>query len=239
MNDFIPESLRDTIIVFVRDTVSQSDMIEAYKELIASQQQNYNFLIIAVISIFTVIIGGTIWWNYKASKEQLISKIRKVFDYEKESMIDEVGKSIERRILISESEIIRLFVLGSLDVDNGATISNYINHALLLIIKSVQIEDFEEVRWKVDGIIERINILKTVKKLKYEFIAYNKDRIKAGNYNYTYKALSERINLIPDILKKEKQDILVFFNEIKDQITPEEENEEEKKSQEPENDKEE
>ncbi len=40
-----PTTLTDTIIVFVRDSVSQAELIGAYQELVESQSSTYQLLV--------------------------------------------------------------------------------------------------------------------------------------------------------------------------------------------------
>ena len=57
--------LSDTIIIFVRDSIAQSDITDVYKKIIETQSADYLFLVYIFLGILGIFAFGTWFYNIK------------------------------------------------------------------------------------------------------------------------------------------------------------------------------
>ena len=102
--------IRDTIVKVIEKTLQPtSDNSEIYKEIINSQSQTYNTLIVVFLGIIALFAGATWLYNKKIVKSEIIKETDKIFQKEKEKLIKQFKKEFESELNFVKGENARLF----------------------------------------------------------------------------------------------------------------------------------
>ncbi len=215
-------ALKDTIIVFVRDTIPQSDMIEAYQELIQAQQSTYSFLLYAFLGIVTIFTGSIVYFNIVRIKNQIRELTQEIFTEEKKDLISKISeyseiryKKIEKnyrnKFLEIEAESARLFGLTASDKEGISWAAITISWLLGAISKYAELDSYDLIRKLLNIIV-----------LKIEWVKLEKDGVRkfAKCYDQNIKLSDDfkKIKSIPDYYSAERNQILEFFNTLKAEI---------------------
>jgi len=132
--------MTDTIYVAVKNTIfSQQQIIDAYRDLVQSQQGTYNTFIILIIAL----VGVNIVINYFFSKRRLRTEVEEVFSEEEnkfrknfnsyiDKSIKEYTEKADSKFRLLEAETLRLFASTGLQSKNYHHTFDYLLRAVSL-----------------------------------------------------------------------------------------------------------
>lgn len=113
--------MTDTIYIAIKDTIfSQQQIIDAYRDLIQSQQSTYIILIVILLAL----LGANIFANYFFSKRRLKTEVEDVFREEEKNIhkdlksyidgsIKEHIEETEMQLKYMQAETYRLFAISA------------------------------------------------------------------------------------------------------------------------------
>ena len=98
------EVIRDTIVKIIEKTTLQpiSDNSEIYKEIINSQNQTYNLIIVVFLGIIAL-------YNRKIVRAEIIKETDKIFNEEKDKLTKQIKAEFEGELNFLKGESARLF----------------------------------------------------------------------------------------------------------------------------------
>ena len=221
-------ALTDTITVFLRDTLTQSNLIEPYRELIESQRATYNFILIAFLGILGLFTAITWIYYFKISRRQIRKNAQKIFDEERSNIISSIKEeydkkftkledSLNKRFLVIEATSSRLFAIALPDKDSE-DIANKVAWWMRALEEYIELNEGYFTNVSIEAIIELLERLNSDEILKQGYIVNNKDFIKQG-FNYSYEYFIKIVNKIPDTLTDKRIKIKDFFDSIKGEIS--------------------
>lgn len=204
----------------ITDTISVIDtnkVVDFYSDLLEKQSTQFGLLLTAIISIFTILIGVSWWWNISGMKNQLKNEVDAAKNSMKEDLdewknksktefnklINEKGKEIDgelqKQLKHHEAELDRLY--GSACVDN----KGYISGAEWLFSAFELYKDMDEgiaMELTLDGGIEALKDAVSEEEINDEKI----ERI---------KNIEEIVNKIPEVYHKKGVEAKNLIKQLK------------------------
>jgi hypothetical protein len=228
-------ALTDTITI-VNETLSQSDLIDPYKELIEAQRSTYNFLIyifLGILGLFSFVAG---YIYFKKTKDLIKENTKEIFDEERKNIISsikeeydkefkELRKDIKEALTEISATSARLFATTIEDKHPA----NKMAWLVKALENYIEINQGHFITPIVQAIKHLCELLTEDDDLKKKFIGDCKKNL-IDSYGYSFKYFIETINKIPDTLSDERNTIRIFFNSIKDEISDVKKEEEKAKS---------
>lgn len=108
-----PTIIRDTIYKTIEKVAeAKIDNADIYKEIIHSQTETYNFIIIVFFGLITLFLGASWLYNKHLAKGEIIKHTDEIFAKEKEKLIKEFKSEFEIELASMKGESARLFALA-------------------------------------------------------------------------------------------------------------------------------
>ncbi|QCE40228.1 hypothetical protein [Psychroserpens sp. NJDZ02] len=196
------EIIRDTIVKVIQPI---SDNSEIYKEIINSQSQTYNILIVVFLGIIALFAGATWLYNKKIVKTEIIKETDKIFQEEKEKLIKQFKTEFEGELNFVKGESARLFansIKGGKPGDN----SNKFYWWMQCIKYYKAIDKGKAVRISTEKALYALNKCIETKEKSKNYILEAYPELTSNFYDI--------IEIIPDALDKEKSEIKKLTDEL-------------------------
>lgn len=221
-------TVTDTIIVFVRDSISQSELIEAYQTSIETQSSNYQLLISAFLGILAMVGFGTWFYSVKVARIQIKKHTKRIFKQERSSIISSIKEEYDGKFRkIREEyrkELIKITATSSrifaitIDIGDEAAYTNKISWWMDATEKYIITDSGYYTTISVDEIVRLTSKLESDSALKKAYISQCKNYLRQGLlYNYEY--YNSIIEMIPNTLTDQRIKLKSFFDSIKDEIS--------------------
>lgn len=118
MNYILISSVQDTV-----SFINQCELTDFYKDIASVQSTQFTVLVTVISVVFTVVVGATWWFNYRAAKSQITEEInvavneieKKYLEVEnkfkslQEDLVDTINEEIEAKIEASMSESLGVY----------------------------------------------------------------------------------------------------------------------------------
>ena len=194
------------IVNAVLDTIPESQQLEFYKELLASQKSTYELYVFLLLGILTVFVGGTLIYNIKTAKEDVKKHVERILEEQKEEYIEKIRKDYQDELNVIKGDSARLF-------------------AIMTLIKETPLELVVSISWWGVAVkcyslcaageylsISVKSLLTNIQKANNVKQEFNKLYLEMYD---DYETINEEIDHIPDILSNEKKEIKTLLDEIK------------------------
>lgn len=198
--------IRDTLIKTIEKVVeTKSDNTEIYKEILASQTQVYNLIMVFFLGIIALFAGATWLYNKKLAKSEIIEHTDKVFAAEKEVIMKQIKEEFEIEINSMKGESARLFALAN-EGDAAPQIVNQFNWWCYCIKFYILSDNGIAARMACDSALEAgESASKQLEECKSQMLEFYPD-----DENLYY----EIFELMPDILTTEKKKLIDYTKEF-------------------------
>jgi hypothetical protein len=209
-------------------SVSYTDnFIDIYKQLLEQERANNTIFISALFGIVVILIGATWWWNKNGATRYINKEIERRIAGEKKILLDEIKLSLKENVKVEfekyetrmkeiEADSSRIFAIVS---ESEKAYSHAIYWWAQYLSKSMELKKNIEIRKAVNFILECIEHLEKREKEKSTDKTPGKKNV-LTKVHYC-EEVNTIINKLPDILLKEKKDIL---KRISDRMDDPEEN---------------
>ncbi|WP_047547411.1 hypothetical protein [Psychroserpens sp. Hel_I_66] len=200
------EIIRDTIVKIIEKTIHPvSDNSEIYKEIINSQNQTYNLIIVVFLGIIALFAGATWLYNKKIVKTEIIKETDKIFQEEKDKLIQEFKAEFEGELNFVKGESARLFA-NSIKGKKPGDYSNKFYWWMQCVKYYKAIDKGKGVRISTENALHALEkCIETTEESK-KFILETYPELASNFYDI--------IEIIPNELDKEKSEIKKLTDEL-------------------------
>ncbi|ANW96080.1 hypothetical protein AXE80_07220 [Wenyingzhuangia fucanilytica] len=200
------EIVRDTIVKVIEKTIQPiSDNSEIYKEIINSQSQTYNLIIVVFLGIIALFAGATWLYNKKIVKAEIIKETDKVFKKEKDKLIKQFKTEFEGELNFVKGESARLFA-NSIDGTDPGDYSNKYYWWMQCVKYYKAIDKGKGVRISVENALHSLTKAIETKEESKKYIIKTYPELDENFYDI--------IKIIPNELDKEKSEIKELTEEL-------------------------
>jgi hypothetical protein len=196
----------------VNNYVTQSDLTTLYSNFLSSQSSSYSTLITVLLSISAILIGSTVIWNFYIARNQIKLEVNNGIEQLALSLKSEMKQTIAIELEEHVVELEKKFKLNEADL------------AGLYAVSATNLGfHLASVVWWLSaiGLYNELNINKKVRVCVDELI----DTLNQPNCfdevdeNYDFEEKINQVNeTIPEILSKEKDEIVEIFRQQKIKI---------------------
>lgn len=118
--------LRDTIFKTIEKvTEAKIDNTDIYKEILNSQTQTYNLIILVFLGIVALFAGATWLYNRTLAKAEIIKHTDEIFAKEKEKLKEEFKKEFEIELANMKGDSARLYAIACDNVTPSGTSNGF------------------------------------------------------------------------------------------------------------------
>lgn len=201
------EVIRDTIVKIIEKTTLQpiSDNSEIYKEIINSQNQIYNFIIVVFLGIIALFAGATWLYNRKIVRAEIIKETDKIFNEEKEKLTKQIKAELEGELNFLKGESARLFA-NNIKGKKPGDYSNKYYWWMQCVKYYKAIDKGKGVRISTENALHNLEKCIDTKEESKEFILETYPNLVTNFYDI--------IEIIPNELNAEKSKIKKLTNEL-------------------------
>lgn len=200
------EIVRDTIVKVIEKTIQPiSDNSEIYKEIINSQSQTYNLIIVVFLGIIALFAGATWLYNKKIVKAEIIKETDKVFKKEKDKLIKQFKTEFEGELNFVKGESAILFA-NSIDGTDPGDYSNKYYWWMQCVKYYKAIDKGKGVRISVENALHSLTKAIETKEESKKYIIKTYPELDENFYDI--------IKIIPNELDKEKSEIKELTEEL-------------------------
>lgn len=199
-------AIADTLFTAAIQVIPESQQVEFYKELLASQKSTYELYVFLLLGILTVFVGGTLIYNIKTAKEDVKKHVERILEEQKEEYIEKIRKDYQDELNEIKGDSARLFAIMTLKKETPMDLVVSISWWGVAVKCYSLCADGELLSISVNSLHTNIQKANNVKQ------EFNKLYLEIYD---DYETINEEIDHIPDILSNKRKEIKTLLDEIK------------------------
>ena len=180
------------------------DVSDVYKTILEQEISNHTIVVTILLGIVVILLGATWWWKKSGAKKEIKNGVEKKFKKEKAKIlkildkdlakkIDEKIKEYKEHVLIIEADVARSMAILA---RNDKLYSHSVYWFAKFLKQNINLKNTHGIRNGVEWILEDLKLLKE-----------NDDKKKLKTV-HSCQFVVETVSELPDLLKKEKNQIL-------------------------------
>ncbi|WP_282126338.1 hypothetical protein [Marinifilum flexuosum] len=189
----------DTVVTHVYDTVPP-ELIQVYEKLITAQDDKFDYLLVGIGIVVTLIVIFVTWFNFDFSKRLFMSEFEEVFEKEKKDIKESLNK-LELDTHFIKGESARVFAITQRQ--DGINVNEFL--WWLEAVKEYSLAERNKMVKKCTAFLLRA--IKKCSKDKTKFYDYIKER------DNECEKIKKDFMYISDF-SQEKEEIIKIFNEL-------------------------
>lgn len=180
------------------------NLIEVYKTILQQEVSNHTIFITVLLGIVVILLGATWWWNKSGATKEINAEVEKRFEKEKKKLLkefeNEINEKIDEKIKDYEEQVLRVESDVARSMAISARNDEFYSHSIYWWAKflknNIEIDNSTGIRNGTEWLLEDLKLLKE---------GDEKKKLKAI---HECEFVEETANEIPELLKKEKKEIL-------------------------------
>ena len=180
------------------------NLIEVYKTILQQEISNHTIFITVLLGIVVILLGATWWWNKSGATKEIKTEVEKRFEKEKKKLLkefeNEINKKIakkikdyEEQVLLVESDVARSMAISA---RNDEFYSHSVYWWARLLKNNIEIDNSIGIRNGTEWLLDDLRLL------------MKGDENKKLKTVYECEFIEETVSELPELLKKEKKEIL-------------------------------